>query len=280
MDELLAPPPWSDAPPLFLLGSARSGTTLGYQILAQAFHVTFLPRAVNLAPGLTHTCFRMFSQRLREPPGNLQSNRGRTKGLLGPAEAIGFWTPWVDEQGPRVNALARDEIALANAVHRLQGHLRAPLLTKCLYLVHATDLLARAFPNARFIHLSRSPVPAIASLYTIRRGISPAWWSVRPPGAERVSSLPLLDQCVWQHFAVEALVREALAAIGPARSRILVYEQLCSNPQAEMETICQWVTPAGWQAREDWQPPALSPSEQVEPELEQRIRTSPEFRHA
>lgn len=280
VDELLAPRPWSGAPPLFLLGGARSGTTLAYQVLTQAFRVTYLPRAVNLAPGLSHTCFRLLSRRLREAPTSLRSEQGRTPGLLGPSEAIGFWTPWVDERGPRTDGLARDERAMALAVHRLQGHLEAPLVVKCVYLVQALHLLARALPDAQFVHLARSPVPAIASLYRVRSEYAPAWWSLRPPRSERVSGLSLLDQCVWQHFAVDAMVCEALSGLDRECSRTLVYEDLCRDPGKELERIRLWLEPMGWKARKNWSPPSLVPSDRVSAELDQRIRESPEFRDA
>ena len=277
VDELLAPRPWTGAPPLFLFGSARSGTTLAYQILAHAFNVTYLPRTVNLVPGLTHTCFRIFSARLYKPPSSLRSDRGRTPSLFDPSEGIGFWTPWLDERGQRTDALARNEATLARAVHRLQGHFRTPMIVKCVYLIQVANLLARALPQARFIHLSRAPVPAIASLYRARCQTAPNWWSLRPPGTARVLDLPLLDQCVWQHFAVDSMVTEALSNLDRERSRTLVYEDLCLDPARELETMRRWLVPLGWQAREGWVPPSLTVSNSVTLELEQRIRDSPEF---
>lgn len=263
-----------------MFGSPRSGTTLAYQVLAQAFRVTYLPRALDFASGFTHTCFRLFSHKLREGPVSLRSVRGRTPGLFGPSEAIGFWTPWVEERGPRADRWARQEAGLALAVHRLQGHLESPLLVKCVYLAQAVNLLARAFPDARFVHLERAPVPAIASLYRIRSQTAPAWWSVRPPGIDRVAGLPLLDQCIWQHFAVDAMVGEALSALGAERSRKLVYEDLCQDPGNEVDRLCRWLTPLGWKVRKDWDVPSLVPSDRVNPELEKRIRGSGEFRYA
>jgi hypothetical protein len=280
VDELLAPDPWSDSPPLFLVGSARSGTTLAYQVLAQAFHTTYLPRAVNLVPGLTHACFRLFSRRLRKAPASLRSEQGRTPGLFGPSEAIGFWTPWVNEQGPRTEGSTRKKATLESAVHRLQGHLEAPLLVKCLYLVQSLEFLAGALPNARFVHVTRAPVPTIASIFRTRLKTTQAWWSVRPTGADRVSSLSLLDQCVWQHFTVDAIVRDVLSRLSHDRSRILAYEKLCRDPGNEVERLRHWLTPLGWMGREDWNPPSLVPSDRVDAELERKIRESPEFQDA
>ncbi len=279
LDEFLAPIPWSDASPVFILGTPRSGTTLTYQVLAQALRVTYLPRAVNLAPGLTHACFRLFANTLREAPASLQSNRGRTPGLFGPSEAIGFWTPWVDEKGPGSNRSAREETTLPLAVHQLQGHLKAPLLVKCIYLLRSVELLARVLPEARFIHVIRAPVPTIASLYRVQQKTAPAWWSVRPPGAERVSHLPLLDQCVWQYFAIDAMVRQSLATLDQRRSRVLVYEDLCRNPDNEVGRMRHWLASKGWEARENWLPPSLALSDKVDARLEQRIRESPEYRN-
>jgi len=154
------------------------------------------------------------------------------------------------------------------------------MIVKCVYLIQAVDLLARALPQARFIHLSRAPVPAIASLYRVRCKTAPSWWSLRPPEAERILDLPLLDQCVWQHFAVDSMVTDALSRLERERSRKLVYENLCLDPARELETMRRWLVPVGWQAREGWVSPSLTVSDAVTPELEQRIRSSPEFRDA
>jgi len=169
---------------------------------------------------------------------------------------------------------------MALAVHRLQGHLEAPFVVKCVYLVQAVGMLARSLPDARFVHLARAPVPAIASLYRVRSEHAPDWWSLPPPGSDRVSGMSLLDQCVWQHFAVDAMVREALSGLDRERSRTLVYEDLCRDPAKELDRIRLWLEPMGWKVRKNWSPPSLVQSDRVSAELDQRIRESPEFRDA
>jgi hypothetical protein len=91
--------------------------------------------------------------------------------------------------------------------------------------------LSVAYPRARFVHLTRHPVPAIKSMHEAWSKLP--WWSV---------PAPLFHQfCIgaWL-FHHERLVRFS-ESLPPERVRRVRAEDVLNHPRREMRAICLWL---------------------------------------
>ena len=235
---LFAPRTTGDPPrPVFIVGPARSGTTLLFQALAHAGEVGYLPQALDYAYGASNLVFRAFSSRLSGHPASFGSRYGRTAGPFGPSEAFGFWRRWFwkgsagdHRHGQPLPRPRADQ--LAKVVGEISAHGGRPLLVKCLYLSMAIPAIADAMPGARFIFVTRDALEtARSSLRAKLNGGHPtSWWSTRPPGfGEHLAESPE-DQVLWQMAAVARTVASDLSALPPDRWVRVRYEALCANP--------------------------------------------------
>jgi hypothetical protein len=126
--------------------------------------------------------------------------------------------------------------------------MRKPLAVKCVYLSLNVGVLARLFPSARFLLVTRDALATCHSIMAARTrlGRLRSWWSVRPPRYRSLLGRPLWEQTAIQWREVNRLLRSDLEAYAPDRHKEIAYEALCENPRGEMTRIAEWLRPSGY----------------------------------
>ena len=259
---------WADEPlpypPIFVVGAPRSGSTLLYQLLTDRFDVGYLANGHARRPGAPSLVERRrgLVRGRRAELSDYRSSFGGTTGDLGPSECGPFWYRFFPRRPHHVSADAfpaasrRELRAAAGAFVEACGR---PVVYKNLYSTARMDALAAALPEALFIAIHRDLAANARSLLAARlrvAGAYDAWWSVEPPGIERLRQLPAHEQVVEQVRALDALVARVEASIGHERVLHLAYEDLCADPRAELERIAAFAARHGCELGERGEVPA------------------------
>jgi hypothetical protein len=278
---------WADEPlshrPIFVVGAPRSGSTLLYQLLTDRFDVGYLANGHARQPGAPSLVERVRGLvRSRQGElGDYRSSFGGTTGELGPSECGPFWYRFFPRRPHYVPADAfptasrRELRASVGAFVEACGR---PVVYKNLYSTARMDAIAAALPEALFIAIHRDLAANARSLLEARMRITgsyDAWWSVEPPGIERLLQLPAHEQVVEQVRALDALVARVEASIGSERVHHLAYEDLCADPRAQLERIAAFAARQGCELEERGEVPASLPQpaakSTVPPELDEAL---------
>jgi Sulfotransferase family len=201
--------------PLFVTGCPRSGTTMLASMLGRGRNVAVLPEMQYVA-----TLLQMSGESPADIARFLSRNfRFRTLGLaidetdVTNALARGGTTVLIAhiiERYATANSIALDRTA---PIHWVE---HSPESSRSL------DLLASAFPTARFIHIVRDPRAVYSSMRQLLR------WNVwEPRKAARLWNISV-DRC--RRF-VEQM---------PKRSFEVRYEDLVAAPEAHLRSICDF----------------------------------------
>jgi hypothetical protein len=253
----------ADAPlpaaPVFVVGAPRSGSTLLYQLMVEAWDVAYLSNLHCAFLGAPHLVERVAGR--RRPPSRFASHHGRTKGLAGPSECGDYWYRFFRRR-PQYVPL---EEADPENMRRLRGSVRAlvdrgrPVVFKNLVNSLRVAPLGTALPEALFVVIHRDLVANAASLLAgrLRRsGDYARWWSAEPPGIDRLRGLPAHEQVVEQIREIDALVRADAGLLGPERFHDLTYEGVCEDTHGALEGIREFAAGHGVELRPRGEVPA------------------------
>ena len=243
-------PARADRTPIFILGAPRSGTTLLYQLLVEAFEVGWLANAHAADATDVSRIEREQRPRAARTPSDWESTHGATAQPWGPSELEAFWYrffPRTPHQAGHDAATPERTRALRAAVRLFADACAAPVVFKNVFHSLRVPVLAQALPEARFLLIERELDANARSLLVgrLRRGDANAWWSARPDGAEQVDDASPATQVVWQVTTMDAVARHDLAALEPDRSLIVTYDSLCADPHALLTTIEAWLRESG-----------------------------------
>jgi len=271
-----APPAPADQPalpPVFLVGTARSGTTLALQWLAAGGGFTYPTNLVSRFPSAPWVGERV-ALLLTDPdfdhrgeltldgspnPEPWTSDLGKTRGLLAPHEFRYWWRRFLpdDPEAAPTADIVRMGCELA-AWEAVRGK---PILMKALTADWHIPWLADVFPQALFIHMTRDPVCTMRSLLKVRRefyGNENEWYSFRPPEYKQLRYLDPVAQVAGQVYHTDLAVRQGLAEVPRARFFTLPYDDLCAAPAAVHKLMTIWLGGHGIDPWE-WQGPDAFP---------------------
>jgi len=225
--------------PVFIVGEARSGTSILYRTLQK--HSSFRPREVNLAETNIFAHLRrtfMFDQTYPETLrqfmlGDRRAYQEFLRSIGVPRVVSALWV------GP--NYLLRDRAAwlwYANLNHLLlrSYFFHATRARGCRRLVEKTPTntpnlakLTRTFPRARLLYVHRHPVDVLGSYRRRAKADPDATWANLTPD----------DFCrTWQ--ASTERVLDWLAR-GNENLRLVRYEAFTQDPDTEFERICAFL---------------------------------------
>jgi len=259
--ELLTEAPQCEDPVLFIMGCARSGTTLIYQYLAQAglfaYPTNFLSRfyyAPYLGARLQRMLFDLdFRGEIKEHGAgtSFESDLGKTLGVGAPHEFWYFWRRFFrfgEEQQLDVKALAAsDGWGFMKELRALQSVFARPLVLKGMILNWNIPYLASLDERHRFLFIERGLTDNAGSLLSARRrffGDERSWYSFKPPGHARVRNLEPAYQTVWQVMATNSAIHAGLAQVPGERVFHTTYEQFCENPRCVLDNLSlRWQRP-------------------------------------
>ncbi len=246
LDRLAAAAPTGGAAPLMVVGLPRSGTTLAYELLVQAFDVRFLTRIYSYAYGLPNTLARVFARTAGTPEAYYSSDYGRIPGRYAPAENAVFWDQWLPTSpnlghyvAPEAisNAAARAAASTLSSMTAITGR---PWVFKNVYMTLSLPAFFRLLPEARVVVVKRDLSANIASVYN-RRGTRDSWWSIRPPFSEEVLDRSILEQTVFQCVRSEQILDASLRLLPAGQYISIDYASLCESPVAFIEQVANWV---------------------------------------
>jgi Sulfotransferase family len=268
--------------PIFVVGAPRSGSTLLYQLLTDRFDVGYLANGHARQPGAPSLVERRrgLVRGRQAELGDYRSSFGGTSGELGPSECGPFWYRFFPR---RPHYVAADDFPIGSrrelraAIGAFVEACDRPIVYKNLYNTARMEAIAAAVPEALFVAIHRDLAANARSLLDGRvhvAGAYDSWWSVEPPGIERLRQLPAHEQVVEQVRALDALVARVEESIGPERVLHLAYEDLCAEPRAQLDRVATFAAGHGCDLGERGEVPASFPQageSTLPPELEKAL---------
>ncbi len=231
--------------PVFIVGAPRCGSTLLIQALTVALKLGYLSNFHCRwfgAPAFAESCRGATDL---APDRKYTSYHGQTTGRLAPAECGEWWYRFFRRKPAYVTAQEVDEtsmLAFRRSIGSLTRVFQRPVVFKNLYASLRIQAIAKYVPESLFVILRRNEVDNGISLLKARHdryGDYSAWFSLEPPGAEGIRSLPPHQQVIEQirltYLAIEKDL--TLAGVGRDRCLQLTYENFCSDPEATVQTV-------------------------------------------
>lgn len=243
-----------EKPILFIVGCARSGTTLVLQYLSRSgffsYPTNFLSR-FYFAPFLGAKLQQMLVDcDLRgeifggDKGQAFESHLGKTHGALAPHEFWYFWRRYFafgDVQEMNRSSLdAVDGKGFMQELNALQSVSMQPFVAKAMICNWHLPFLAELDPRIHFLFVHRNTADNAMSLIRAREnffGDSSKWYSFKPPGYEQVLKLSPKQQVEWQVESTNAAIREGLDKIVSNRVFETNYIDFCENPRALLDKI-------------------------------------------
>jgi hypothetical protein len=238
--------------PTFIVGPARSGTTLVRQLVAWGLgtcHFTNLLAESQLHLGypLPIAAAKIVKWLHGSPPMDrhfcanpFHNHYGQIRGKSAPTEGEMIWGYWLGTRyGPvEPDGLSQDNAqAMYRAVAATERIFGLPFVNKTTTLSLRLRVLERVFPEALFIRVSRDPVDTAQSILRARQDDYPDWLGARPRECRGVDGEPLVHQVCKQVFYVNKHLERAQAALGNDRFLRISYQGVCHDPRGELERI-------------------------------------------
>jgi hypothetical protein len=239
-------------PPVFILGAPRSGTTLIYQILIQAFRFAYVTNGMANLPHAPWLATRLLGNAHdSRRQGSFTSEYGRTRGLDGPAEAGDFWYRWF-RRGRYVytgrHELLTSQIrSLRNAVSAMTAVTGRPIVFKNTYHAMRIPALVEAFPEACFLVVHRDPIDIAQSILVARQnnlGCKDTWWGLPPKEIDDLEIRPYWEQVAGQAILTYRQI-EADRCEAPDRFFDVDYAAFCASPQAFLDRLSCFLADRG-----------------------------------
>jgi hypothetical protein len=227
-------------PHLFICGPARSGTTLVYQVLANALPVVY-PRNFTALFSRSPILASKLLTRTTSRHSGYENFYGKTYGMQAPSEANHLWNQWVlpDESHFRTRLEEQGLEKMASFFTRLSAEFGRPTITKNNNANAFADVIAGALENAYFICLRRDSRYLAQSLIRAREVINgdiEQSYGVVDAQSHNDENDPV-SQVIAQ---IEYLNQTALTQqkkIGAERFWIVDYESFCADPNQLIERI-------------------------------------------
>lgn len=244
-----------EAPPVFILGCARSGSTLVHQYLASSGLFAYPSNVISrffyaplVGAKVQKMLFELDDQGEVFPDKRafaFDSDLGKSKGPLAPHEFWYFWRrffPFGELHKVDRDRLKEEDLErLVKELGNLEGAFRKPLLMKAMILHWDLDILERVFPNALFVQVKRDPKANARSLLHARQrfyGDHETWYSFKPPVEyPELKDKDPVEQVLGQVRANERTVERFFADLPSSRTLCLPYEDFCRSPYPYLEEL-------------------------------------------
>lgn len=225
-------------PPVFIIGAPRTGSTILYQALTNAYQFAYIDNLAcswnrNLRFGMKKS-WKVFGDC---PHNNFRAEHGNTKqfGQHAPSECGNFWYRWLPRDRHFVDY---DEVTntmvteIRREVLGVSDYLKRPILFKNLNVGQRLRLIHRCFPNAKIVIVRRDPRFVVRSIMRARYnlGISAGeWWSIMPPNFKELLSLPEGQMCAAQVYYLEQQIDKDIQLFEPEQVRNVHYQALSND---------------------------------------------------
>lgn len=246
--------------PVFIVGAARSGTSLLFRLLALHPQTTWLSNWVQRAPALPQfTALNAVSRAMPDRrarvwfgySGDNAYVYGRERSLGDrlfpqPVEAESlyrragmpeFWEPEVDLAGDCIERLRR-AFLVASRWDRRRIHVAKRIANN-----RRIPLLAEAFPQARFVEIVRDGRAVAASLAKVDWWAeSVVWWYGGSPASWREEGRDEWTLCARNWVEEVRAVREGLSEVPSEKRLSITYEDLVAHPRDVVARVVQFAS--------------------------------------
>lgn len=229
----------------------RSGSTLLSQLLASSGRFNYVSNFQArfwLAPYVGGMLERSISPRDHQSI-DLSSSYGLTTSSSSPSEFSYFWKHWLRLDDAASDTLndqqwSQLDIEALRLELRLIGSLHAgPLMFKKEWLGMNAGHFLREFPNARIIHVQRSPLDVALSIQKARTDVFGGvehWWAGRPSNISELYELSWPDQIAGQIQGILHDINRCQEQ-HPDRFLSVDYETLVLTPEQILQRCCDWL---------------------------------------
>ncbi len=238
------------AAPFMVVGLPRSGTTLAYELLVQAFATSFLTRIYSYTYGMPNLTTRLISKLTRRPQPRYVSTYGRIPGRLVPAENAVFWDRWLPESRelghycPADLVTASATAAATETIASMTAIAGRPYVFKNVYMTLSLPALFRLLPDVRAVIVTRDIDAVLASVHRVRASLpTSSWWSIRPPFADDVAGRNALEQTAFQCIRSQQLLEHTQQTLPSERIMVVDYRQICAAPGDFVDAVADWAGP-------------------------------------
>jgi hypothetical protein len=255
-------------PPVFIVGCARSGTTLLIQWLAGSGCFTYPSNFISRfygSPNIGGLIQQMlfdsrfaFNEEMSglnlKPEDWFKSDLGKTNGLLAPNEFWYFWRRFFDYGDIQflddTKLKQIDTRTLLSELAALEDVFKLPLLMKALIVNWNLKFIADQIKNAIFLYIKRNSFFNIQSLLEARKKYFEdiqKWYSFKPLEYTTLKDKDPVSQVVGQVYYTNKAVRKGLSAINESRWLEIKYEDLCYSPRTVWENMSVLMRNNGYQ---------------------------------
>ena len=226
-------------PPIFIIGPARSGTTLAYQVLISSFSLCYVN---NLISSLKYTpsLASVISYYLGSSNTSIDfsSNYGRIPGWSSPSQGNRIWGRWFRGEGPGhdINHISAKDFR--RLIATLEAYYKVPFITKWPGFSVYLDQLSRIVDGPIFVNIKRDPVEIIPSILKGRvylKGGETNSISRSPKHYKNFRNFSPIDQVAAYVVGIENDIEYGMNKIGKERFFTIEYERLCECPNDVMD---------------------------------------------
>jgi hypothetical protein len=245
-------------PPIFIVGPPRSGTTLLYQVITNCLQTSYF---CNFASWHAHTpaaATQFTRAAIKDYVSAYRSDYGEVPGRGGPAEAELIWKGWFGRDRTDGKDLTVAQSAQMNAtIAAVQKLLGGPFVAKDISNALRVRALAKVFPEALFVRVSRDPFAIALSILKARHGYREErgfettdnpideWVFINSKDFEPFYELPYLEQIANQVFHTEKILEEDLASVSSDRCIRISYQDFCVDPRAQIQRLSAFAAEHG-----------------------------------
>jgi len=232
---------------IVVLAPPRSGSTISYQVIAEATESLFVPNLWNFLYRYPLVGGSLSCLLRRRHQSNFKSEHGLTTGFSGEAEALKFWNYWLGSsliESNVASAAPKGEL-LKNYIERLNYKFQFDTVTAG-FLGHVFEIekLRKLF-SPLFVHIIRDPVDNAISIYRVQPRLSSTMFSTIPEACERHYN-NRLEQIVDQIHGVHSRVFQNCVQSDTVH---IEYEELCDTPLKELNKLESCAKRAGLKLR-------------------------------
>lgn len=225
--------PMNRFPPLFVVGAPRSGTTLIFQYLLNAYRVAYLP---NLSKRFPRACVTaaMLTRLRPKAPVPFASRFGILEGAGAPSDGWEVFHRWFPRSDYSIPVDETKLHELRSIVALLEGLYGGPFLNKNISNSLRIGELGRLFPNAIFLHVQRNIPSTTDSILRAREVHSTEvneWWGTPPPLSLRGEFESELQRVVTQVWGIRHHIHQQFESLPPDQARTVHYEDFCQEPK-------------------------------------------------
>jgi hypothetical protein len=231
-------------PPIFIVGAPRTGSTILYQQLTQAFDLFYLNNyMIQRYQTIFAAANKFIDQNGFVKHNQDRSNYGHSSKDVDPNEGSYFWYKWFpyDRHAIQKGELSEQQKkAIYSYINGFSHTFGRPVIFKNLNCGLRLQAFREIFVNILIIHQKRNDLDTAKSIYRGRiqnNGNPEDWFSLMPAQFEAIKGLPASEQIAWQIKLVNQTI-ESDRELFPDKSYLPInYEDFLANPLKTLSTI-------------------------------------------